>query len=237
MSLRPSLRARQPARAAWSMEHLIVKCSITLGCALDRSTQASYSSALNSYLTFCQLHHLDPEPTVNTLSLYITFMSNHIEPCSVCLYLAGIVSELEPSYPYVQPNRYSPLVVQTLKGSMWHFSAPLQQKAPLTQDDLKHVHQHLPRPLSHDNLLFLTMLLVGFFGLLHLGELVQPDSSSLCSMSKISWRHDVHLDAAHLFFAIPQSKTDVSFKGDQVVIQKSPSAPDPFLHFCRYLLS
>ena len=117
------------------------------------------------------------------------------------------------------------------------FLAPLQQKAPLTQDDLKHVHQHLPRPLSHDNLLFLTMLLVGFFGLLHLGELVQPDSSSLCTMSKISWRHDVHLDTAHLSFAIPQSKTDVSFEGDQVVIQKSPSAPDPFSHFCRYLVS
>ena len=81
------------------------------------------------------------------------------------------------------------------------------------------------------------MLLVGFFGLLRLGELVQPDSSSFCSMSKISWRHDVHLDVAHLSFAIPQSKTDVSFEGDQVVIQKSPSAPNPFLYFCRYLVS
>ena len=30
MSLMPSSRARQPARAAWSMEHLIVECSITL---------------------------------------------------------------------------------------------------------------------------------------------------------------------------------------------------------------
>ena len=132
MSLRPFSRARQSARAAWSMEHLIVEHSITLGCALDCSIQTSYSSALNSYLTFCQLHHLDPEPTVNTLSLYITFMSHHIEPCSVHLYLAGIVSELKPSYPSVQPNRYSPLIVRTLKGLMQHFSAPLQQKAPLT---------------------------------------------------------------------------------------------------------
>ena len=114
------------------MECLIVEHSITLGCALDHSTQASYSSALNSYLTFCQLHHLDPEPTVNTLSLYITFMSHHIEPRSVHSYLAGIVSELEPSYPCVWPNRYSPLVVQTLKESMQRFLAPLQQKAPLT---------------------------------------------------------------------------------------------------------
>ena len=93
------------------MECLIVERSTTLDCALDCFTQASYSSALNSYLIFCQLHYLDPEPTVNTLFLYITFMSHHIEPRSVCSYLAGIVSELEPSYPYVRPNGYSSLIV------------------------------------------------------------------------------------------------------------------------------
>ena len=132
MSLRPFLRARQSTRAAWSMEYLIVENSITFGCALDCSTQAFYSSVLNFYLTFCQLHHLDSEPTINTLSLYITFMSHHIEPCFVCSYLAGIISELKPSYPCVWPNRYSPLVAQTLKESMQCFLAPLQQKAPLT---------------------------------------------------------------------------------------------------------
>ena len=200
------------------MERLIVERSIALGCALDHSTQAMYSSALNSYLTFCQLHHLDPDPTSNTLSLYITFMSHHIEPRSVHSYLAGIVSELESSYPSIRANRYSPLVVRTLKGCMRRFSGPVRQKSPLTRDDLQYVYDHLPRPLSHDNLLFLTMLLVGFFGLLRLGELVQPDTS------KISWRHDVQLP-------IPQSKTDVLFEGDQVVIQKSTTAPDPFALF------
>jgi hypothetical protein len=213
------------------MERLLVECSITLGCALDRSTQSVYSLALNSYLTFCELHHLDPDPTVNTLSLYITFMSHHIEPCSVRSYLAGIVSALEPSYPSVHPNRHSPLVVHSLKGSMRRFSGPVCQKSPLTRDDLKYVHDHLPRPLSHNNLLFLTILFVGFFGLLHLWELVQPDTSSLRSTSKISWRHDIHLEATFFSFCIPQSKTDVMFEGDQVVIQKSITAPDPFALF------
>jgi hypothetical protein len=114
------------------MEHLIVECSTSLRCALDHSTQAMYSSALNSYLTFCQLHHLDLDPTVNTLSLYITFMSHHIEFHSVCSYLAGIVSELKPSYPSVCPNRYSLLVVHTLKGSMCRSLDPVCQKAPFT---------------------------------------------------------------------------------------------------------
>ena len=53
---------------------------------------------------------------------------------------------------------------------MQHFSNPVQQTSALTQDDLKHVYNHLPRPLSHDNLLFLIMLLVCLFGLLCLGS-------------------------------------------------------------------
>ena len=68
---------------------------------------------------------------------------------------------------------------------------PVRQKSPLTRDDLTLVYQHLPHPLSHDHWLFVTILLVGFFGLLRLGELVQPDMPHLRSISKISWRHDV----------------------------------------------
>ena len=145
MSLRPSAWARQPSHAAWSMERFIVECSITLGCALDASTQAVYSGALNSYLTFCQLHHLDSSPTANTLSLYMTFMSHHIEPHSVCSYLAGIISQLEPSYPSVCANRFLPLVVRTLKGALDHFSGPVCQKSPLTRDDLMLVYCYSSR--------------------------------------------------------------------------------------------
>ena len=53
----------------------------------------------------CQLHHLDPDPTVNTLSLFITLMSHHIKPRSVHTYLAGIVCELKPCYSSVHQNQ------------------------------------------------------------------------------------------------------------------------------------
>ena len=206
----------EPPGAAWSIERLLVERSITLDCALDRSTQSMYSFALNSYLTCCQLHHLDPDPTVNTLPLYITFMSHHIQPRSVRSYLAGIVCELKPSYPFVRKNRYSLLVVRTLKGSMWRFSNPVQKKSPRTWNDLKHVYNHC---LTHDNLLFLTMLLVGFFGSLRLGELVQPDTS-VRSAAKTSWRCDVCLDLTSFSFIIPQAKTDAMCEGDRVCDSK-----------------
>ena len=116
-----------------------VEHSITLGCVLHHSTPFMYSSALNSYVIFHQLHHLYPDYTINTLSLYVTFMADHIKPHSAPSYLAGIVCELEPSYP----SWYSPLVVHNLKGSMQHFSNPVQQTSALTQDDLKHVYNHI----------------------------------------------------------------------------------------------
>jgi hypothetical protein len=88
-------------REAWPMEQLLYERSINLGMALDRSTNQSYSSALNSYLTFCDIHHLAIEPTIDTLSLFVTFMSAHINPQSVDNYLSGLCSVLEEYYPAV----------------------------------------------------------------------------------------------------------------------------------------
>ena len=48
--------SRQPKRDAWMMDRLINERSITLGYSLDTSSFGTYTSALNSYLTFCNLH-------------------------------------------------------------------------------------------------------------------------------------------------------------------------------------
>ncbi|TFK78629.1 hypothetical protein K466DRAFT_507013 [Polyporus arcularius HHB13444] len=111
-----SVRSRQPAREPWSLERLLLGRALALDHALDSSTHASYSSALNSYLAFCQLHHFPLDPTPDTLSLYVVFQSHHIEPRSVDAYLSGICSELEAFYPAARANRRSPLVARTLKG-------------------------------------------------------------------------------------------------------------------------
>ena len=86
-------------------------------------------------------------------------MSYHIEPCSVHSYLAGIVSELEPFYPSIQSNRYSPLVVQTLKGSMWCFW-PLCSKRHLLLEmtssmSISTSQDHCPMTISSSSPCFL----------------------------------------------------------------------------------
>jgi hypothetical protein len=85
-----------------------------ISLTLDPATNQTYSSALNSYVTFCDLHHFALEPTVNMLSFYVTFMAAHINPRSVNNYLLGICNLLEEYYPQVQENRKSHLVSWTL---------------------------------------------------------------------------------------------------------------------------
>jgi hypothetical protein len=63
-----SVSSRQPAQLPWSTERLVHKCAIALGMVIDESTLSNYTSALNSYITFCRLHDRPIEPTRDTLS-------------------------------------------------------------------------------------------------------------------------------------------------------------------------
>jgi hypothetical protein len=81
-----SLTSRQPTRQPWTIERLNHERSILLGMAVDQSTACTYSSALNSYLTFCKIHAIPVDPTPKTLSYYVAFQSSFINPKSVDSY-------------------------------------------------------------------------------------------------------------------------------------------------------
>jgi hypothetical protein len=95
-NFRPS---RQPARETWSRDKLVHERAIALGQAIDSSTLNTYTSALNSYLTFVRLHNFPVNPTPETLSFFTVYMSHHINPRSVTSYLSGICQQLEPTSP------------------------------------------------------------------------------------------------------------------------------------------
>ena len=94
--------SRQPHREPWTLECLNYECSILLGMSIDTSTAGTYSSALNSYLTFFKLHGLPVNPTPQTLSYYVTFQSFFINLKSVDSYLSGVTNLLEPFFPDVR---------------------------------------------------------------------------------------------------------------------------------------
>ena len=122
--------SKQPSRPAWTLQQLVYERSILLGMAIDAATHLFYTSALNSYLTFCKLHNFDINPTPETLSLYVTYQSTFINPKSVDSYLLGIADQMESFFSDVQKNGHSALVSRTLKSAKrWH-SVPIHRKTP-----------------------------------------------------------------------------------------------------------
>ena len=231
---RPS---RQPLRAAWTLERLLHERSIALGHALAPSTHGTYSSALNSYLNFCKLHNLPVSPTPDTLSFFAVWTSHHISPRSVNNYLTGIANELEPYFDSVRSARNSPLVRRTIAGCIRLRGQPVRRKDALTLDDLARVYDTLGESPAHDDRLFVTQLLIGFFALMRLGELVQPDNERLRNSAHVTHRHTVSCETGRLSFTLPGSKTDRFFEGSTVMVKACTAPVDPVACFQQYLVS
>ena len=122
-----------------------------------------------------RIHDLPVEPTPDTISFYTVFMSRHIDPKSVKTYLSGICQQLEPYFPNVRQARHSPLVERTMKGCMCLHGTATKRKRALTISDLQKVLLDLAHSQSHDDFLFRSMLLTGFFAFMRLGELSFPN--------------------------------------------------------------
>jgi hypothetical protein len=229
--------SRQPVRQPWTMDRLIHERSILLGMAIDNSTASTYTSATNSYLTFCKLHNIPIDPTSETLSYYITFQSSHINPKSVESYLSGICSNLEPFFPDIRSNRDSALVKRTLRGALRRHGQPTKRKSPLTTTHLQSVTTDLAASRDHDDMLFLSMLNTGFTGLLRLGELAVSDNPQLRDFRKVTLRNSLRLLAGNYDFFLPTHKSDTTFEGNRVHIAQIVNAPDPKPIMERYIQS
>lgn len=227
---------RQPKRAAWSREKLLHERAIALGFSLEASSRASYSSALQSYLTFCHAHTLPIQPTADTLSFFVVYMSHHINPRSVSTYLSGICSQLEPYYPEIREIRNQRIVTRTLRGCMKMRAIPTSRKRPIARDELSKAIPTDPRP-PHDDLLFAAILLTSFHGLMRLGENVWPDSHQLQDYRKVIMRSSVDVLDSSYSFTLPGHKADHQFEGNTVIIQKLNTPDDPHSVFRQYLHS
>ena len=239
MNLGASPSARQRGRQAWSMGTFREQWMLTLGAALERSTSQSYTSAATSYISFCELHHFPTEPMVERLCFYIVYMSHHIKPTSVKSYLSGICAELEPFYPDIRSIRSSKLVNRTLAGCTKLYGSPAKRKRALTENDLRLIIRSTPHTTSHDDLLFLAIMLMGWHCLLRLGELVDPDASHLCDFCKLISCLSVKfhdLPHPHVSLFLPMHKADQFFEGSTIIFEKCSSGINP-MHFFKIYLS
>jgi len=109
---------RQPTRKPWALNDLRRGRALALSHSVDHSTCQVYSSALNSWLAFANMHHFPIEPTINMLSYFIVYMSSHISPRSVKSYLSGLVQQLEPDFPSIREIWSSRLISKVMRGCL-----------------------------------------------------------------------------------------------------------------------
>ncbi|KAJ3928447.1 MAG: putative retroelement protein [Lentinula lateritia] len=198
--------------------------------AIDTTTRATYSSALNSYIKFCTLHNFSTEPMVNTFSFFIMYLSRHIKPDSIDSYLSGICSEPEHLYPNIRQIWQHPLIKCTLKGCKRLYSSAVKWKLPLSHSHIGHAIRLLPPSPTHDDILFTIMLLVGIYGLLCLAKLTMHSNPHLQNPRKYSRRSSVEWAEDSFSFWLPLHKADPTFEGNRILIQ-NPQAIQFFHHY------
>jgi hypothetical protein len=119
---------------------------------------------------------------------------------------------------------------------------PIKRKDPITMNDLRFVETKYRHSKEHDDYLFETQLATGVHGLLRLGDLTFPDSSSIREWRKVTRRNTLDIRPHQYSFVLPAHKADRFYEGNKVVVcafESSDSSPpfDPFPSFFRYLHS
>jgi hypothetical protein len=71
-------------------------------------------------------------PPLQTLALFVTFQSAHINPKLVDTYLSSIANQLETHFPDVRAARKSSLVSHALQGAKQRYGVATSPKLPLT---------------------------------------------------------------------------------------------------------
>ena len=144
--------------------------------------------------------HLFPvDPTPDTLSFYAVYLAHYIKLDFVSSYLSGICDQLEPVFPEVQASRHHWLVKKTLAGCQKMFPSITSRKWPITRSELANISQLHSSSSSFNDSLFLAILLTGFHGLMHLGELTWPDVKCLQDYRKIISHNSLQIFLKNLF--------------------------------------
>ena len=219
------------------MERLVNERDLAMTRSLELNTRHSYSSALNSWIAFVEMHHFDVEPTADSLSFFVVYMSHQISPRSVKAYLSGLVSKLESDFPEVGEIRKSKLVKRTLKGCLKMLAKPIKRKDPLSIVDPVYFEKCYHHSTEHDDFLFFTLLETGFHGLLRLGDLTFPDNPAKRDWRKVSRRSSLTLQPPQYTFILTTHKGDKTYEGNTILIRAFQECLNPFLFFSCYLSS
>ena len=236
MNERPPMN-RQPTRQPWPLSRFLHERAIAMGMALERSSQTAYNSHLNSYIAFCHIHQRPITSTVDTLSFFIVYMSAHIKPDSVAVYLAGICNKLETEFPDVRRHRNDPIVKRALAGCIKRARQQPSRKSPLDPTHLLSAMQNLTSSSPHDDLLFAALLVTSFHALMRLGELVWPNTIQLQSLRKVALCRSPCTTENDFSFILPTHKALKAGHGNEVLMRAFTPTINPLPLLLHYICS
>lgn len=199
------------------------------------NSKSKYQCGVNRFLRYCEERNLSPFPTETNLSHFVSEISREIQPSSVNGYLTGISHHFSSSYPQVLTNRMSIKVRNTVKGCQKSFSKSVKRANAMELSDLDVAASFFK--LSFDDLLFNTIMAMGFNGLHRIGELVEPDKLSLKDDRKLIKRWSLKIDEENYYvtYDLPSSKTDTHFSGVPVMIPERPGIKNcPYRTIVKY---
>lgn len=195
---------------------------IDISNRVSKSSKIKYRSGVNRFIKYCVDRNLEPVPTESNLSHFISEISREIQPKSVNAYLSGISYHFTHSYPDVRINRLSAKVRDTMKGCQKTFSKPTIRANAMELKDLDIAAEFFKN--TFDDLLFNTILAMGFYGLHRLGELVETDREELKDDRRLIKRWSLRILGIEEYasYSLPCSKTDTAFAGTPVIIPAKP---------------
>ena len=120
--------------------------------------------------------------------------------------------------------------------SMHFRGIPTKRKCALTFSNLSMVVDNLAHSQNHDDLLFMAMLLTGFFTLMQLDELCFSNDIKLWNWKKITKRSSVIITKDQYKFHLSSHKANCFFEGNYIIVKKQQYCDlNPLSIFCTYL--
>lgn len=208
---------------------------IDISNRISVNSKSKYQCGVNRFLRYCEERNLSPFPTETNLSHFVSEISREIQPSSVNGYLTGISHHFSSSYPQVLTNRMSIKVRNTVKGCQKSLSKSVKRANAMELSDLDVAADFFK--LSFDDLLFNTIMGMGFNGLHRIGELVEPDRLSLKDDRKLikRWSLKINKKEKYITYDLPSSKTDTHFSGVPVMIPERPNSKNcPYQLLVKY---
>lgn len=188
--------------------------------SIEKSTKRAYDSAVKKWKAFTILYSLPFLPTVESLALFITSLFKKVIGIAGILSGLGYYFKLRMDWDLIRSDEIIRRLMISTKKNNDH---QVKRAKALPIEIVLSVAASLPEGRTdrdYDNLLFGVMLLIGFFGVMRLGEIVIPNSPDQNHHRKIIQRSSVKMEFSHFRFRLPYHKADRLYEGSTVSIAR-----------------